>query len=206
MLRLVLISGRDSDLLWDRIPIPDALLVGNHGLEERRNGASRLSDQAQPYTANLLRAAGALAALAAVPGIRIESKRASISVHFRQSPDPGSTGAQLGEMLEALALREQLRLFGGRYVWELRPAVDVNKGTVIARLAGLLHPAGLIYVGDDVTDADAFRSMRCLPQIRTLAIGVRSTEVPSTTFKDCDLIVDGVEGVKGFLCDLLAVR
>ncbi|MDQ6711352.1 MAG: trehalose-phosphatase [Candidatus Dormibacteraeota bacterium] len=208
LLRLVLISGRDSDLLWERVPIPNTLLIGNHGLEERRDGVSRLSAQAQPYADNLLHAADALASIAAAtgPGIRIEQKRASIGVHFRQSPDPQASGAQLGESLSALAGQEHLRLFRGRYVWELRPAVEVNKGTVVAGLAGSLHPAGLIYVGDDVTDADAFRAMRDLPNVRTLAVGVRSAEVPTETFDACDLVVDGVEGVKTLLADLLAVR
>ncbi len=204
----MLISGRDSDLLWERVPILKTLLIGNHGLEERRDGASRLSAEAQPYASNLLHAADALAGVAAAtgPGIHIERKRASIAVHFRQSPDPQATGAQLRGSLTALAGRERLRLFGGRYVWELRPAVDVNKGTVVAGLAGSLHPAGLIYVGDDVTDADAFRAMRDLPNVRTLAVGVRSAEVPTETFNDCDLVVPGVEGVKTLLRDLLAIR
>mgnify|MGYP001794864952 FL=1 len=62
-----------------------------------------------------------------------------------------------------------------------------------------------IYVGDDVTDTDAFKAMRQLQGVRTLAIGVRSPEVAPEAFVDCDLLVDGVEGVKTLLRDLLAL-
>jgi len=57
----------------------------------------------------------------------------------------------------------------------------------------------------DVTDTDAFTAMRHLAGIRTLAVGVRSSEVAPQAFADCDLLVDGVDGVKALLRDLLAL-
>lgn len=207
LLQLVLISGRDTEVLRERVPVPKALLIGNHGLEERRNGRSHLTDLAQPFALNLRRATDAVVAMpaAARPGVRIERKRASISAHFRESPDREATGVALVKGLRSIAMQEHLRVHEGRYVWELRPAVDVSKGTVVANLAQTLRPGALVYVGDDVTDADAFRAMRSLPATPTLAVGVRSMEVQPETFVDCDLVVDGVDGVKRFLSDLLAV-
>ena len=37
-------------------PVTGALFIGNHGLEERDSGASRVVDEAQPYLARLRRA------------------------------------------------------------------------------------------------------------------------------------------------------
>ena len=203
---LVLISGRDTDQLAERVPLPAVRLIGNHGLEESVRGRSRLSPVAEAFTVNLARTAEAIAALpeARLPGVRIESKRAAISVHFREASDSG-VGARLEAALRRLGETQGLRLHAGRFVWELRPAVDISKGTVVTMLASTPGARALVYAGDDLTDADAFAGLRQIKEIRTLAVGVLSSEVPLAAFKDCDLLVDGVEGVKSFLSDLLTI-
>ena len=207
VLQLAVISGRDTDDLVDRLPIPNAVLIGNHGLEGRRAGRSRLSAAAEPFAANLGRAAAAVAALEEVQqaGVRVERKQAAISVHFRDAADPKTVSQALATALRPVAAQERLRLHAGRLVWELRPAVDVNKGTVVIGMARSLRPDALIYIGDDITDADAFAAMRHLTGTRTLAVGVRSAEVPVEAFADCDLVLDGIDGVKDLLRELLAV-
>jgi trehalose 6-phosphate phosphatase len=204
--QLALISGRDSDQLAELVPLPEITLIGNHGLEQRRMGRAQLSPMAEPFRANLERAASAIRGLPEMrhSGVRIEGKRAAISVHYRLA-DSLLAGPELERALRPLAEREGLRLHPGRFVWELRPAVDINKGSVIRGLAASLRPDVLIYAGDDITDADALGALRDLSHIRTLGVGVLSAEVPSATFKDADLLVDGVEGVKAFLGDLLAI-
>jgi trehalose 6-phosphate phosphatase len=203
MLRIAVISGRDTDALAARLPIDGLLFVGNHGLEER-NGESRLVAAATPYIAPLERAAAAIDRLAQIrqPGVRVERKRAGVSVHFRNAADPPLTAASLRPPLERIAQREQLRLQAGRMVWELRPPLDINKGEVLRRLADALRPAAIVYVGDDLTDADAFSALRAMTDTRTLAAGVRSHEVPPATFADCDLMLDGVAGTAQFLGEL----
>jgi trehalose-6-phosphatase len=66
-----------------------------------------------------------------------------------------------------------------------------------------MEPAGVVYVGDDRTDADAFAALKRMPGVRTVAVGVRSPEVPHDVFVDCDLIVEGVPGVIQLLTQLL---
>lgn len=204
--QLVLISGRDSSQLAQRVPLPSIRLIGNHGMEESVMGRSRLRLVAEAFTDRLARATEAIAALpdSSLPGVRVERKRAAVSVHFRESDDPG-VGARLEVALRRLGEGEGLRLHAGRFVWELRPAVDISKGSVVREMAATPGARALVYVGDDVTDADAFAALRQIKKMRTLAVGVPSSEVPSGTFKDCDLLVDGVEGVKAFLSDLLAI-
>lgn len=205
LLRVVIISGRDTDFLVSRLPVTGALFIGNHGLEEREGGVSRVVDEAQPYLGQLRRAADAVEALpeAHAPGIGIERKRASVSIHFRRAADPPASRAALQPALEKIARQEQLQLQPGRLVWELRPPLELDKGEVLRRLAANLQPAGIIYVGDDRTDADAFLALTRLPSVRTVAVGVRSTEVRDDIFLDCDLLVDGVPGVTQLLGQLL---
>jgi trehalose 6-phosphate phosphatase len=205
--RIVIISGRDTDYLAGRLPRLQALFIGNHGLEQREGGASRLVAEAQPYLARLRRAADAVAALPLghARGVTIERKRASVSVHFRKAKDPSASGAALQPALEELAHREHLQLHPGRLVWEFRPPIDLDKGGVLRRLAAAQKPAGIIYAGDDRTDASAFSALKGMAGLRTVAVGVRSAEVPDDVFADCDLMVGGVPGVVQLLTQLLGL-
>ena len=205
--RIVIISGRDTDFLVRRLPLPQALFIGNHGLEERDGDGSRIVAEAQPYLAQLQRAGDAVGALPLVraPGITVERKRATISVHFRNAADPSASGSALEPALREIANRETLRLQPGRLVFELRPPIEIDKGEVLRRLASAMHPGGVVYVGDDRTDADAFLALRRMPGVRTAAVGVRSPEVPDDVFIDTDLTVDGVPGVIDLLTQLLEV-
>jgi len=203
LLRVAIISGRDTDALAARLPIEGLIFVGNHGLEER-NGQSRLVEAAKPFTTPLARAAAAIARLEETrfPGVRVEHKRAGVSVHFRNAADPLRAQAALRPPLERIADGEGLRLHAGRMVWELRPPLDIDKGEVLRRLAVALRPQAIIYIGDDLTDADAFAALKTMTDIRTVAVGVRSPEVPEAKFADCDLMVDSVAGATKFLGEL----
>ena len=203
LVRLAIISGRDTDALAARLPVAGLTLVGNHGLEER-NGESALLAVATPFAASLERAADAVGRLkeARIPGVRVERKRVGISVHFRNAPDRSEARASLQPVLQRIAEREQLRLHPGRMVWELRPPLEIDKGAVLRRLAAGLQPAAIIYIGDDLTDADAFSALKGMRDLKTLAVGVRSDEVPEAAFVDCDLTVDGITGVTDFLGEL----
>jgi trehalose 6-phosphate phosphatase len=205
--RVAIISGRDTDFLVSRLPLRRAVYIGNHGLEQRDDGASRVVDEAQPYLLPLQRAADAVETLpqGRAPGISVERKRATLSVHFRKAADPTASGAALQPALQEIARREQLQLRPGRFVWELRPPIELDKGEVLRRLAAAVQPAGLVYVGDDRTDADAFSALTRMPSIATLAVGVRSAEVPDDVFVQTDLMVDGVPGVTQLLRELLAL-
>ena len=107
--------------------------------------------------------------------------------------------------MREIARQEQLQLQAGRLVWELRPPIEIDKGAVLRRLAADMQLAAIVYVGDDRTDANAFSALKHMTAVRTVAVGVRSPEVPEDVFVDCDLTVDGVAGVTQLLTQLLDV-
>ncbi|TVR75761.1 MAG: trehalose-phosphatase, partial [Sphaerobacteraceae bacterium] len=80
----------------------------------------------------------------------------------------------------------------------VRPPVELSKGTSVAELAAEYELDGLIYLGDDVTDVDAFRA---LARIRTEqglefhSVGVRNDPTPQEVIDYADAMVDGVQGV-----------
>ena len=95
--------------------------------------------------------------LAAIPGVRVEHKRFAVAVHYREvAPE------RVGEIVAAahqLGARDGLRVTSGRMLVELRPDLDWDKGTTLAWIRDRIDPSGAllpIYIGDDLTDEDAF--------------------------------------------------
>jgi trehalose 6-phosphate phosphatase len=85
--------------------------------------------------------------------------------------------------------------------------VRIDKG---AGIVGLLRDADLaaaLYVGDDMTDLDAFRGLDELIEMGRLGIavrvGVRSDEGPPELEREADAMVDGTGGVRELLKALL---
>jgi trehalose 6-phosphate phosphatase len=173
-------------------------------MEEPVGDHTEVVAEAEAVLPLLARAAEAIAALPEVnhDGIAVERKRVSIAVHYRKAPHPTESAQRLEAILRPLAEQAGLRLYAGRMVWELRPPVEVDKGAVLERLRRRLEPAGILYIGDDLTDAAAFRALRRMDGIPSLAVGVHSPEAPAGTFADTDLLVDGVPGVRRLLAAL----
>jgi len=194
---VAVISGRDTDELAERLPNDRLVLIGNHGLEDRGPAGSRLAREVEPFLPALRQAAQALALRpeTQLPGVVVERKRATISVHFRNTVRPADAGATLEVVLRDIASATGLELHPGRLVWELRPPVLIDKGQVLHRLTIAFSP--------DITDEAAFIALKEMTDRRTLAVGVRSPEVPAAIFARCDLVLDGVPAVGEFLESLL---
>jgi trehalose 6-phosphate phosphatase len=63
----------------------------------------------------------------------------------------------------------------------------------------------VIFLGDDCTDADAFRALRELRGqgiCATLNIGVAAAETPAIVQELADIMVDGVDGVERLLTQI----
>jgi trehalose 6-phosphate phosphatase len=92
-------------------------------------------------------------------------------------------------------------------VLEIRPPVRIDKGAGIVGLLGETDLVAAVYVGDDVTDLDAFRGLSELQERGRLGyalrVGVRSDETPPAIEEQADVMVDGPDGVRGLLRALL---
>ena len=87
-------------------------------------------------------------------------------------------------------------------VFELRPNIQIDKGVVLTRLQETAQAEGILYIGDDLTDVDAFRALRRMTGVATLGVGVRSGEAPAALLEEADVLVDGVGGVRELLSSL----
>ncbi len=165
--RVAIISGRALADLRARVGLDGVHYAGNHGLE--------LSDPAWGTAPPADGATGALLAgcarrlrqrLADVPGVLVEDKGVSVSVHLRLVPRE-AVGLVVDEVLDAVGACPpgQLEVRRGKMVVEIRPAVDWDKGRAVRSLletvVGADWPmqAAVIYVGDDQTDEDAFAAL-----------------------------------------------
>ncbi len=133
-------SGFTGDLRW----------IGSHGAEF--DG---------PLSAELAAHRDALAArlaplVAGTPGAHLEVKPASVAVHVRPVSDRPAAAALLAAT--RAAADPSLTLKPGKDVLELA-VTDADKGSALRRLAAEIGARGVLYLGDDVTDEDAFRAL-----------------------------------------------
>ena len=98
------------------------------------------------------------------------------------SPDEEDALAAIEDVAEA-AEEAGFVTHWGRKVLEIRPPVRIDKGAGIVGLLGETDLAAAVYVGDDITDLDAFRGLSELQERGRLGyalrVGVRSDETPS---------------------------
>ena len=159
---VAIVSGRSLDDLTSLVGLPDLLLAGNHGLEILLGGARWVHPEAaraRPALETLL--GNVRPALSAIPGILIEDKGLTLSVHYRLSPL--GSGVKIGRLLRRhlAGQKKGLVLIKGKKVYEIRPPGVWNKGSAALRILRIAVPAGSlpIYIGDDRTDEDAFRAL-----------------------------------------------
>jgi trehalose-phosphatase len=162
-LDITIVSGRALADLRERVGLPGLTYVGNHGFEIEGPGISHRPPGLDRHLATLQRAADDLAALA-VPGARVERKGATVSFHVRGVADGRRAAAE--NKAATLLRRRHLTVPRGKLVVEGRPPLAWGKGHavlhVLAQRHGATWPARVraLYIGDDATDQDAFRSLR----------------------------------------------
>jgi len=160
---VAVVSGRSLDDLRSMVDPAGAWLAGSHGFELRTPAGELVElTEAQPFVEALHAAADELEpVVAALPGAWVERKRFAVAVHFRQLDD--ARVPELDEAVAAVAEHGGLRRTGGKRIFELRPDVDWDKGTAVW---SLFERAGLattevtpVFIGDDLTDEDAFTAL-----------------------------------------------
>jgi trehalose-phosphatase len=164
-----IISGRALAELRSMVGLDGIYYAGNHGMEIAGPGISWVSPEAEKARPLMNGLAGRLAeGLKNIAGVIIEDKGLGLSVHYRLVAPAGvSTVTDTFHRLTApLAEAGKIRITSGKKVLEVRPPVDWHKGRAvevirreIMRLLKL-HGVMTVYLGDDLTDEDAFRVLR----------------------------------------------
>jgi trehalose 6-phosphate synthase/phosphatase len=160
---VIIVSGRSLANLKSVVGVPDLTYVGNHGFEIEGPGLTAAAPNVEPYLEDLERSAVELEGLA-VPGAWVERKGATISYHLRQVAQEHR--ARTIQRAQAILGRHNLGALIGSEIVEGRPPVDWHKGAAVLHVLRLRHGGDwtsrvrAIYLGDDATDEEAFRSLK----------------------------------------------
>lgn len=162
-LPVAIVSGRDRPQVERLVGIESLVCAGSHGFDLGDRGFPVESGSGTRFRAALEAAARELEErIGKIGGVFIEPKRYALAVHYRLVPQ--REFPKVERAVRELAQRYQdLLLSEGKAVYEFRPNVEWDKGKAVLwllRALGLDRPDVVpIYLGDDLTDEDAFRAL-----------------------------------------------
>jgi trehalose 6-phosphate phosphatase len=195
---VAVISGRPTSFLAEALGQPDGVtLAGLYGLERALQGPEH------DAWADVIDEVVAQAEASAPPGIYVEPKGLTVTLHWRHAPEQKEWVVAFANRAAA---RHDLLVHEGRHERELRPPLHVDKGTVVRSLAeeraGRLDNAAAF--GDDIGDLPAFGAVTGLTKpdgtsIYSVRVAAVDTESPQQVADAADLIVAGATGAVALL-------
>jgi len=174
--KTAIVSGRARLTAHGLVQLDELYYAGSHGFDIAGPRKPHDSDDGQQlehisYSAAdsyrpALEAAMAKVeeVLGDVKGVVVEDNTFSVSVHYRMVAE-GEDRERVNEEVDRLvADMPMLRKTYGKMVYELRPSVDWHKGKAVEWLMEQFSKNSSedifpVYIGDDVTDEDAFAIM-----------------------------------------------
>ena len=193
---VAVISGRSVSFLEEHLAIPEVpdgvhrlRLVGLYGLEQSWGDGHVVMEPAAAGWHEVVDAAVARLRRDAPPGVLVEPKGLAVTVHWRRALQ---AEGRMALAVEAEMARSGLRAHPGRMSVELRPPLDVDKGTVVRRLVASATAA--CYFGDDLGDLPAFDALRARAAgggIDAVTVAVVDAESDARVAAAADVVVSG---------------
>lgn len=195
---IAVISGRPTSFLADALgPPAGVVLAGLYGLERALKGPDH------DTWAHVIDEVVTEAEATAPPGVYVEPKGLTVTLHWRHAPDQQDW---VVAFVQRAAAEHDLVVHQGRHERELRPPLKVDKGTVVRSLAGefagRLHNAAAF--GDDMGDLPAFDALTDLRTPDgtlqyTVRVAVVDDESPRQVADEADLKVPGATAAVALL-------
>jgi len=163
--KVSIVSGRATDDVKSKVQIDGIFYAGSHGFEiVDPDGKVEVNEQAQAIRHVIDEVHAKLSdTLKGVKGALVEHVKYTISAHYRLVSDEDFVKVE--EAVEDILNEYQnLRKTSGKKVFEIRPKIDWHKGKAVEWILNVLgyqsdrHIA--VYIGDDVTDEDAFIALK----------------------------------------------
>lgn len=142
---VAIVSGRDADDLTSRVDAPGAYFITSHGLEIHAPGGVLVREM-PPLSLALH---SELGREIAASGLRLESKKHALALHWRGVPYEAI--APVVDMFRQWARDAHLDVIEGRCVLEARRPGG-GKEEALRWLARAVGAARVVYAGDDITD------------------------------------------------------
>jgi trehalose-phosphatase len=211
---VVVLSGRTAADVAARVRVGNVSYLGNHGMERgfvpRGGRPERLRASVDETSHEAVHVAERLAArvpeLVPEPWLVVEPKPPTVAFHYRTAPDIATAGERVRAAVETLDPEGTLERFPGRRVLEVRPFGAVAKGEAFATLVDELRPQAVFLLGDDVSDAMAFRELRELRSNGVtdgVAVAIQArAEVPAEVLAAADIVLGSPVDATRFLSAL----
>ena len=203
-----IISGRRLSEVKALVEVEGIYYAGNHGLEIEGPGIKFINPAAKAAQTQMKNLARQFSAkLGSTEGVIVEDKGLSLSIHYRLiKKSEEEIVTETFHQITSPWLREgKIRLTSGKKVWEVRPPIDWHKGKaveiIMKEIKALLNleQSLTIYLGDDITDEDAFKIIH-RPQGWSIFVG---GENPSS---NADYFLNSALEVSNFLSRLLKLK
>ncbi|KKW46656.1 trehalose-phosphatase [Candidatus Kaiserbacteria bacterium RIFCSPHIGHO2_02_FULL_59_21] len=189
------ITGRALDDVRTHVRARRISVAGNHGLEWFVNGKRGIANVPRPAERALSKIRNLLRALEdRYQGVYLEDKRHSLSIHFRHARSRRHAIEREVQDAVRRAGAKHLRVMGGIFIFNVLPRAGWDKGRASKAMYVRLRTAPRsipIFVGDDITDEDAFRALR-----RGITVHVKNGKKVRTA---ANYSVRDVEEVRKFL-------
>jgi len=197
---VAIVSGRRLDDVRTRAELGlPAYYAGLHGLEIAGPDSGFRHpdiDSTVELVQGLVKSLAA--AVAPLKGVFIEDKQLSLVVHYREASPPDASHATdvVSAIVRPHLEQGHLRLMQGAGMLEFLPGIAWHKGSavewILERVSTHHADPWPVYVGDDVTDQDAFDAVR--------GRGLSIAAAPRAT--GADFAVDGPQEVEALLRSL----
>ncbi|MBV8719380.1 MAG: trehalose-phosphatase [Chloroflexi bacterium] len=202
---VAVVTGRSVEDARRMVDVDGLTYFGNHGLEIYSHGRAEIVPEARPWVPRITATVnGVIEQLdpELKSSVIVENKGATASIHYRLTPDPDRARLHLLDVLARCEPTSGIRVEEGRRVMNLLPPLLINKGSAVRWMVKEHALDRVAYVGDDITDAHAFRALDMLREsgnIETLNIGVLGPESAPSVRQLCDVSVPSVNAVAELL-------
>ena len=204
------VSGRDRQVVTELMGLDDLIVAGSHGFDIHDPATGTITHDASTGFEDLVATVTSRVRQGAegIDGTMVEPKYASVALHYRATDPADHTRVQ--ELVDTVLAEhpDELRVTPGKFVHEIQPALDWDKGRAVAHLLEVLGLTGTddagrewrpVYLGDDVTDEDAFRALADRPARPGVGVLVIDPAEADTRRTDATATLGTVDEVRQFL-------
>jgi trehalose-phosphatase len=193
---VAIVSGRDRPDVQERVGLDNIYYAGSHGFDIKGpEGFEKIHDEGGSFIETLDEVEKELnESLKGIEGAQVERKKFSVATHYRRVAEENVQ--KVKKTVDAvLEKHESLQRSGGKKVIEIQPAIDWHKGKALRWLMDALKlerdKVVPLYIGDDLTDENAFR------EIKEDGIGILVATRKKKT--EAHYVLADTDAVRGFL-------
>lgn len=220
-LHVAVLTGRVVTDVAARVRAGGVEYLGDHGLQQGslpRGGRAERLQAATDAAFDMHRdpaealARGVADQLDHPAWLFVEHKGPSVAFHVRQAEDVAAARAAVVDAVAAVELRlgldHGLAHYRGRSVVDLRPPEAGGKREAVERLVERHRPGGIVALGDEMSDIDAFEAViavrRADRSVTGLTVAVHGTlrAAPTELLARADLALAGAHEVGRLLAAL----